>query len=130
MSSLNSVSVIPGEAIFNQIYFIRGQKVILDRDLAKLYMVETKVLKQAVKRNITGFPEDFMFEMNQKEFEKWRSQIVTSNTIGMRYLPYCFTEQGVAMISSVLNSERAIQVNIEIMRVFRKCGRCSWIILN
>lgn len=88
MSSLSSVSVIPGEAIFNHIYFIRGQKVILDRDLGKLYMVETKVLKQAVKRNISRFPSDFMFEMNQSEFENWRSQIVTSNTIGMRYLPY------------------------------------------
>ncbi len=93
---------------------------MLDRDLASLYRVETKVLKQAVKRNLSRFPEDFMFEMNETEFENWRSQIVTSNTIGMRHLPFCFTEQGVAMLSSVLNSERAILVNIEIMRAFAK----------
>jgi len=95
---------------------------MLDRDLAKLYGVETKVLKQAVKRNIGRFPEDFMFEMTKEELEIWRSQFVTSKSdqMGLRYNPFCFTEQGVAMLSSVLNSERAIKVNIEIMRVFTK----------
>src|ERR1700738_3516453 len=93
----------------NQIYYIRGQKVMLDRDLAKLYEVETRVLKQPVKRNITRFPEDFMFEMSKEEFQQ-----------GLRYIPFGFTEQGVAMLSSILNSERAINVNIQIIRIFTK----------
>ncbi|WP_134088543.1 ORF6N domain-containing protein [Olivibacter sp. XZL3] len=95
---------------------------MLDRDLAELYGVETKVLKQAVKRNIDRFPEDFMFELEKKEFEVLRSQIVTSKDGrgGTRYLPMAFTEQGVAMLSSVLNSDRAIRVNIQIIRVFTK----------
>ncbi len=90
-------------------------------DLAKLYGVETKVLNQAVKRNIKRFPEDFMFQLTKKEeIESLRSQIVTSNRGGRRYQPYAFTEQGVAMLSSVLNSEKAIQVNIQIMRAFTR----------
>lgn len=115
-------ALIPDDIVMNQIYYIRGQKVMLDRDLAKLYEVETKVLKQSVKRNITRFPEDFMFEMNKEEFLIWRSQIVTSKSDkqGLRYVPFCFTEQGVAMLSSVLNSERAINVNIQIIRIFTK----------
>jgi hypothetical protein len=95
---------------------------MLDRDLADLYGVETKVLKQAVRRNIKRFPDDFMFELSKQEFAHWRSQFVTSkkDKIGLRYSPMAFTEQGVAMLSSVLNSERAIQVNIQIMRVFTR----------
>ena len=99
---------------------IRRQKVILDRDLADLYAVRTKALKQAVRRNAKRFPQDFMFELTKEEFENWRSQFVTSNRdkMGLRYRPMAFTEQGVAMLSSVLKSERAIEVNIAIMRVF------------
>ncbi len=106
--------------ILTKIYLIRGVKVMIDRDLAELYKVETKVLKQAVKRNYTRFPDDFMFELTGDEFEILRSQIVTSRWGGIRYAPMAFTEQGVAMLSSVLNSERAIQVNIQIMRAFTK----------
>jgi hypothetical protein len=113
------------EMLTSKIYIIRNQKVMVDRDLAGLYGVETKKLKQAVKRNINRFPTDFMFEMNKIEFENWRSQFVTSNSekMGLRYAPFCFTEQGVAMLSSVLNSERAIKVNIQIMRVFTQLRR-------
>jgi len=115
-------NIIPIENITGLIYLIRGQKVMLDRDLATLYGVETKVLKQAVKRNIERFPEDFMFELSKTEFTNWRSQIVTSNRdkMGLRYTPMAFTEQGVAMLSSVLRSKTAIQVNIEIIRTFTK----------
>ena len=111
---------IPDEIVLRKIYLIRGQKVMLDRDLAELYGVETKVLKQAVRRNIDRFPDDFMFEMTKDELENWRSQFVTSNSDkqGLRYLPFCFTEMGLAMLSSILNSKQAIQVNILIMRVF------------
>lgn len=113
---------MPEEVIISKIYEIRGEKVMVDRDLAELYEVETKVLKQAVRRNLKRFPEDFMFEMTRKELENWRSQIVTSNSekMGLRYAPFCFTEQGVAQLSSVLNSERAIAVNIQIIRLFTK----------
>ncbi len=96
---------------------------MLDKDLANLYGVKTKVLKQAVKRNIERFPEDFMFQLNKREFEDWRSQFVTSNLgdkMGLRYSPYAFTQEGVAMLSSVLRSKRAIDVNIQIMRTFIK----------
>lgn len=107
------------ELIRSKIYEIRGQKVMLDRDLAEMYGVETKALKQAVKRNIGRFPFDFMFELTKEEFALLRSQIVTSNGRGgTRYMPYAFTEQGVAMLSSVLNSETAIQINIGIIRAF------------
>lgn len=113
---------IPDEIITNKIYLIREQKVMLDRDLAELYGVETRVLKQAVRRNLKRFPEDFMFEMTKEELEIWRSQFATSNEDkkGLRYAPFCFTEQGVTMLSCVLNSERAIEVNIRIIRVFTK----------
>lgn len=112
--------MLPSETITNKIYFIRGLKVMLDRDLAELYGVETKVLKQAVRRNIKRFPDDFMFELTQKEEISLRSQIVTLEGKGKhsKYLSMVFTEQGVAMLSSVLKSERAIQVNILIMRAF------------
>ncbi len=108
------------ENIESNIYLIRGQKVMIDRDLAELYGVETKVLLQAVKRNTERFPEDFMFLLTEQEFEILRSQFVTSRWGGRRYMPYVFTEQGVAMLSSVLRSKRAIQVNIQIMRTFTK----------
>ena len=102
------------------IYEFRGHKVMLDFDLAALYGVETKRLKEQVRRNISRFPEDFMFELNKDEFEYLRSQIASSKRGGTRYLPMVFTEQGVAMLSSVLNSDIAILVNIQIMRVFTK----------
>lgn len=113
-------TIVPIEIIQNKIYLIRKQKVMLDRDLAVLYGVETKYLKRQVKRNIERFPDDFMFELTKDEFEILRRQIVTSSWGGIRYMPMVFTEQGIAMLSSVLNSERAVQVNIQIMRVFTK----------
>jgi len=113
-------TLVPVERIASKIYLIRNVKVMLDRDLAELYDVETKALKQAVRRNIDRFPADFMFEMTNTEFEDWRSQFVTSkrDKMGLRYKPMAFTEQGVAMLSSVLRSKRAIQVNVQIMRAF------------
>jgi len=115
-------SLLPDELIINKIILLRDQKVLIDRDLAELYGVETRILNQAVKRNIKRFPDDFMFQMTKEEFEIWKSQIVISNSdrMGLRKPPYVFTEQGVAMLSSVLNSDRAILVNIQIMRVFTK----------
>jgi hypothetical protein len=104
--------------IQNKIYEIRGQKVIFDFDLADMYGVTTKALKQAVKRNAGRFPPDFMFELDTSEFENLRSQFVTSKRGGTRYMPFAFTEQGIAMLSSVLNSDKAIEVNIAIMRTF------------
>ena len=115
----NKIEIHEG-IITNKIYIIRNQKVMIDRDLAELYGVETRVLKQAVKRNIERFPEDFMFELSNEEFTNWRSQYVTSSHGGNRYIPFAFTEQGVAMLSSVLNSKKAIEVNIKIIRVFTK----------
>lgn len=111
---------LPAERIEKAIFLIRGHKVMLDRDLAELYDVPTKALKQAVRRNKTRFPADFMFTLNKKEFEFWRSQFVTSKADrkGLRYAPMAFTEQGVAMLSSVLKSPRAVEVNIQIMRAF------------
>lgn len=114
----NGKSLIPMERITRSILLIRGRQAILDVDLATLYEVETRVLIQAVKRNIDRFPEDFMFQLTKEEFDDLRSQSVTSSWGGRRYPPYAFTEQGVAMLSGVLRSERAIQVNIEIMRAF------------
>ena len=106
------------EVIQNKIFEIRGCKVMLDFDLALLYNVETKVFKQSVRRNINRFPEDFMFELTEIEFNSLRSQIVTSNRGGVRYMPFAFTEQGIAMLSSVLNNEKAIEINISIIRAF------------
>jgi phage regulator Rha-like protein len=114
------LTIIPSGRIINRIFYIRGRKVMFDRDLAELYGVETRVLNQAVKRNKERFPDDFMFQLNKQEIEVWKSQIVTSKRGGRRYFPYVFTEQGVAMLSSVLKSKRAIQVNIAIMRTFTK----------
>ncbi len=118
--------IIPLEQIQQQIYLIRGHKVMLDRDLAVLYGVATKALKQAVKRNLKRFPCDFMFVLDNEEFATLRSQTVTSNSDprgGTQYAPMAFTEQGVAMLSGILNSDRAIEVNIAIMRTFVKLRR-------
>ena len=104
--------------IQQQILLLRGKQTLLDRDLAKIYQVDTKVLNQAVKRNINRFPEEFRFQLTKEEFENWKSQFVTSNMdkMGLRKIPYAFTEQGVAMLSSVLRSDIAIQVSIQIMK--------------
>ena len=128
-SKIKNTSLIPDERIINRIFFIRGKKVMIDRDLAELYGVETRALNQAVRRNLKRFPEDFMLELSKQEMEIWKSQIVISKPNlksqivisswgGRRKPPLVFTEQGVAMLSSVLKSERAIQVNIQIMRTF------------
>ena len=108
------------EVIQSKIYDIRGQKVMIDRDLAEMYGVETRTLNQAVKRNVDRFPEDFMFQLTDEETQNWKSQIVITNSVkmGMRRNPYAFTELGVAMLSSVLNSKTAIQINMGIMRAF------------
>jgi len=112
-------ATLPMERITSKIYLIRGMKVMLDRDLAELYGVETRTLVQAIKRNIDRFPSDFMFQVSKEEFASLRSQFVISKGKGgRRYPPYAFTEQGVAMLSSVLNSKCAIRVNIQIMRAF------------
>lgn len=113
---------VPDEVVISKIYLIRSQKVMIDRDLAELYGVETKRLKEAVRRNIERFPEDFMFEMNKAEFEQWRKESITESEDrqGLRYAPFCFTEQGVTMLSCVLNSNTAIEVNIRIIRIFTK----------
>ncbi len=122
----NNQSIIPVERIEKAILLVRKQKVMLDADLAALYGVETRVLIQAVKRNLERFPEDFMFQLNKEEADFLRSQIVTlkkGRGQHSKYLPYVFTEQGVAMLSSVLRSQRAIHVNIEIMRAFIRLRR-------
>lgn len=110
------------ENIVNRIYYVRGIKVMLDSDLAELFEIETKSFNQAVKRNLIRFPEDFMFELTEDEWKNLRSQIVTSSSIhgGRRYLPKVFTEQGVAMLSGILNSPKAIETNIRIVRIFTK----------
>jgi len=119
-----NVGLVPPERIERSILLIRGHKVILDADLAALYGVETKQLIRAVKRNLPRFPDDFMFQLNEEEFENLRFHFGTSSQWGgRRYAPYAFTEQGVAMLSSVLHSRRAIQVNIEIMRAFVRLRR-------
>ncbi len=118
------VAILPAKRIERLILLIRGHKVILDADLAALYGVETKQLIRAVKRNLPRFPDDFMFQLNKEESENLRYHFGTSSQWGgRRYLPYAFTEQGVAMLSSVLKSRRAVQVNIEIMRTFVRLRR-------
>ncbi|MGJ1318923.1 ORF6N domain-containing protein [Sphingobacterium spiritivorum] len=118
----NIQNALSDKVLIDKIYLIRGQRIILDRDLAQLYNVETRVLKQAVRRNTDRFPEDFMFEISDTELKDWRSQNVISNLDkkGLRYSPFCFTEQGVAMLSSVLNIKIAIQINIRIFTRIRK----------
>ena len=113
-------SLLSEETIANKIYFIRNQKVMLDADLSELYSIETKRLNEQVKRNISRFPEDFMFQLTELEFQNLKSQFATSSWGGTRKLPYAFTEHGVLMLSSVLKSDKAIQVNIQIMRIFTK----------
>ena len=122
MEDIEHQIAIPEERIINKIYIIRDEKVMLDRDLAELYGVETKYLKRQVKRNILRFPDDFMFQLTDIEFKNWRSQFVTSKSdkMGLRYPPFAFTETGVAQLSSVLNSKQAILMNNQIMRVFIK----------
>jgi hypothetical protein len=112
--------LVAEQKILNKIYVFRGEKVMIDNDLAEMYGVETKQLKRQVRRNKSRFPKDFMFELSTKEFEKLRSQIGTSSWGGTRYNPMTFTEQGIAMLSSILNSNIAIEVNIRIIRVFTK----------
>lgn len=114
------MNLMPSEIIESKILLIRGKKVILDKELADLYEVETKRLNEQVKRNINRFPLDFMFQLTEEEVKNLKSQFATSRWGGKRKLPLAFTEQGIAMLSSVLNSERAIMVNIQIMRTFTK----------
>ncbi len=119
----NDLVSIPDEMIMQKIYFVRNEKVMLDKDLASLYEVETKQLKRAVKRNLSRFPKDFMFLLSDDEFNNLRSQFDTSSWGGTRYVPMAFTEHGVLMLSSILNSRRAINVNIQIMRIFTRVRR-------
>ena len=120
MASVNNSRHFTDDVVLNKIYFVRGQKVMLDTDLAALYQVETKVLNQAVKRNRSRFPKDFMFQLTRSEFKNLKSQFVTSSWGGIRKLPFAFTEQGVAMLSGVLKSRVAIRVHIQIIRVFAR----------
>ena len=120
MTKQDTQIIIPDEVIMNKIYLIRGQKVIFDRDLAELYEVETKALKQAVKRNLDIFPKHFMFELTEGEFINLRSQIVTSSWGGQRYLPYVFTDLGVLQLANVLKSPRARKMSVRILEVFVK----------
>jgi len=120
---MDDQSLLSEETISNKIYFIRNQKVMLDRDLAILYEVENRVLNQAVKRNLSRFPEDFMFQLTENEYNSLRSQIVIlkkGRGEHQKYLPFAFTEHGILMLSSVLKSDKAIQTNIQIMRIFTK----------
>ncbi len=120
ITAKQTLSIIPENILLNKIYEIRGQKVMLDSDLAELYGVETKRLNEQIRRNLDRFPEDFMFQLNESEFKNLKSQIATSSWGGRRKLPYAFTEHGVLMLSSVLNSQQAIQVNIQIVRIFTR----------
>lgn len=120
---MDDQSLLSEETISNKIYFIRNQKVMLDSDLAILYGIETKRLNEQVKRNISRFPEDFMFQLTEVEYNSSRSQIATLKNgrgFNLKYLPFAFTEHGVLMLSSVLKSDKAIQTNIQIMRIFTK----------
>ena len=117
---MTAKSIVSDVLIMNKIFFIREQKVMLDSDLAQLYGIETRRLNEQVARNIERFPEDFMFRLNQEEFNILISQSATSKHGGRRTLPYVFTEHGVLMLSSVLNSQQAIQVNIQVMRIFAR----------
>ena len=116
----------PKETVLDKIYVIRNQKVLLDRDLAQLYGIETKRLNEAVKRNLSRFPEDFMFQLNESEFDHLKSQFASSSWGGNRKRPFAFTEHGILMLSSVIHSEQAISVNIQIMRLFTQMRQ--WIL--
>jgi len=117
---MNNLVQIPDEVIIHKIYLIRDRKVMIDRDLAELFGVETKRLKEAVRRNLNRFPADFMFEMNARELEHWRKEHLSEeeDKFGLRYAPYCFTEPGVTMLACILNSDIAVEMNIRIIRVF------------
>jgi len=118
--------IVQGE-INSKIFILRGKQVMIDRDLAELYMVETKRLNEQVKRNLDRFPNDFMFQMTEKELENWKSQFATSNKeiMGLRKMPYAFTEEGIYMLATVLNSKVAVQTNIAIIRTFKKLREFS-----
>ncbi len=118
--SNSSQMMIPDEIVMQKIYMIRGRNVMLDQDLAELYDVKTKRLNEQVKRNISRFPDDFLFQLNKEEFNDLKSQFATSSWGGRRTSPLAFTDYGVLMLSSVLNSDRAIKVNIQIIRIFAK----------
>jgi hypothetical protein len=120
MEEKQAEATIPDELVMNKIYLIRGHKVMLDRDLAELYQVETRYLNKAVSRNIKRFPSDFMFQLSDEEFKNLMFQFGTSSWGGTRKTPAVFTELGVAMLSGILNSDRAIDVNIQIMRIFTR----------
>ena len=120
MAKKELLTLVAEQKILNKIYVIRGEKIMLDKDLAELYNVETRILNQSIKRNAKRFPKDFMFQLSEKEFKNLISQNVTSSWGGTRKMPFAFTEQGVAMLSSILNSDVAIEVNIRIIRVFTK----------
>ena len=118
---------IPDEVIINKIYVIRGQKVMLDRDLADLYDVQTRRLKEKVRRNISRFPKEFMFELTKEELEEWRTEYASTNrdVMGIRIAPFVFTEHGILMLSSILSSEKAIQMNIQIIKTFVQLRRIA-----
>ena len=123
MAKKQTTQIVPDEILLSKIYLIRGQKVMLDRDLAELYDIETKDLKRQVKRNIERFPKDFMFELNMEEFQNWRRQFGASNfaeKMGLRYAPYAFTEHGVLMLANVLKSDITIEVSLRLIEVFVK----------
>jgi len=124
---MNKKITIPDEVIINKIYVIRGQKVMLDRDLAELYDVQTRRLKEQVRRNISRFPEEFMFELTKEELEEWRAEYASSNrdVMGIRIAPFVFTEHGILMLSSILSSEKAIQMNIQIIKTFVQLRRIA-----
>ena len=124
---MNKKITIPDEVIINKIYVIRGQKVMLDRDLAELYDVQTRRLKEQVRRNISRFPEEFMFELTKEELEEWRTEYASSNrdVMGIRIAPFVFTEHGILMLSSILSSEKAIQMNIQIIKTFVQLRRIA-----
>jgi hypothetical protein len=118
---------IPDEVIINKIYVIRGQKVMLDRDLADLYDVQTRRLKEKVRRNISRFPKEFMFELTKEELEEWRTEYASTNrdVMGIRIAPFVFTEHGILMLSSILSSEKAVQMNIQIIKTFVQLRRIA-----
>jgi len=120
MSKSNQQVVIADEIIISKIYFIRGQKIMIDKDLAELYNVTTGRLNEQVKRNLERFPEDFMFQLSEQEFENLKSQFAISSWGGRRTPPFAFSEHGAVMLASVLNSETAIKVNVQIIRIFTK----------
>ncbi len=124
MGKADKSIVVADEVIMSKIYFLRGQKVMLDRDLARLYDVTTGNLNKAVKRNLKRFPDDFMFQLTETEFKDLIFQNGISSWGGIRKMPYAFTEQGVAMLSGVLNSDRAIEVNTRIIRIFTYFVKC------